>query len=183
MNNNLYLDLYTSIKNVKKILKSILLMKMMKIFIIYLIFFRNKGKKEPKTWDKFTSSTKENISSSDIKFWDKIFVITKLVVCFLLFFFTLGTAVISKICLVIVTANIYPRKDSSPSLNDLKTLSGTLKYTNKETNVQWIWALIMMAGAPYLFSCFKCLWRLLFQMSGRGSPTYQAILGVNVCCF
>ncbi|XP_060586790.1 chitin synthase chs-1-like isoform X2 [Ruditapes philippinarum] len=139
---------------------------------------QNKGKKEQKSWDKFTSSTKENISSSDIKFWDKIFVITKLVVCFLLFFFTLGTAVISKICLVIVTANIYPRKDSSPPLNNLKTLNGTLKYTHEETNVQWIWALIMMAGAPYLFSCFKCLWRLLFQMSGRGSPTYQAILGV-----
>ena len=138
-----------------------------------------KVKKEKKDWDKFTTTTKDNISSSDVKFWEKVFVVTKIVVAFFLFVFTFGSAVVSKVCLVIVTANIYPREDSSPPINKLKTLDGMLEYTHKQTNVQWIWALIMMAGAPYFFTSIKCLWRLLFQMTGTRSPSLKALLGVT----
>lgn len=136
-----------------------------------------KHEKEPRSWDKFLVSTKDNISNTDIKFWSNVFVVTKLIVAFLLFIFTLGTAVVSKICFIIITANIYPIADKKGH-NNLKTLNGTLKYTDNHTNVQWIWALIMMAGAPYLFTCFKCLWRLLFQMSNRGRPTWLGIFGI-----
>ena len=130
--------------------------------ISYSYVFR----KETKQWDRFIQSNNDNISSEDVTFWDNVFVVTKIVVAFLLFFLTLGTAVVSKVCFTIITANIFPSvsTDGGDLHNKLKTVNGTLTYESGKTNVQWIWALTMLIGTPYLFSSMKLSWRLLFQM-------------------
>lgn len=148
------------------------------VCIIYLC-----SNKTPKSWDRFTTRSKDNISSSSIQFWETIFVITKLIVSFLLFFIVFGTAIISKICFFVITSNIFPpNKDHNTTL---KTANYTLTYNGvMKTNVQWVWALIMLIGAPYLFTFCRSFWMLVFQISGRGSPKWSTILLVGVIhCF
>ncbi|WAR10593.1 CHS2-like protein [Mya arenaria] len=142
-----------------------------------------KSKKVPKTWDRFTQSSNDNISGDDVQFWETVFVVTKIIICGLLFLLTLASAVVCKVCLVIITANVFPyvpSKNNTVLNNTLKTLHGHLIYPSDHTNVQWIWALILMAGAPYFFASIKSLWRLLFQMSGRASPQWSTIFCVLV---
>ncbi|XP_052234766.1 chitin synthase chs-1-like isoform X1 [Dreissena polymorpha] len=155
---------------------------------------RKSVKKVPKQWDRFTQSSSDNISSNDIEFWESVFVVTKIVVCGLLFAVTLFSAVVTKLCLVIITANIFPSTNETSLENRLKSFNGFLTYKNGVTNVQWIWALILMSGAPYFFTCVKALSRLLFQMSGRASPDWITIavvllvetlhsIGLNIMMF
>lgn len=144
---------------------------------VFLIFFYD-CRKEPKQWDRFTQSSNDNISSDDVQFWDKVFVITKIVVTFLLFFLTLGTAVVAKICFAIIAANIFPTNDGT--LQDkLKTANGTLSYGIDKTNVQWIWAMTMLTGAPYFFATLKLVWRLLFQITTKTGPDWATLLVVR----
>ncbi|KAL4217427.1 Chitin synthase 2 [Mactra antiquata] len=141
----------------------------------------SKRGKTPKYWDRFQTSSKDNtlVSSADLRFWDRVFVVTKIILGCLLFCFTLGTAMITKICLVIITANIFPA-ETSVNLEHfkLKTVDYVLQYKNKETNVQWIWALIMMAGAPHIFTCLKNVWIIFFQMSSSTSPSWTTIFSI-----
>lgn len=134
-----------------------------------------------KSWDRFTQSSNDNTSSDDIKFWDTVFIVTKITVAILLFFFTLGTAVICKICFIMITTNIFPSTNSNDTVmdNKLKTLNGTLSYKDSRTNVQWIWALILLTGTPYLFATMKALWRYLFQISNSKSPDFATIISVS----
>lgn len=149
---------------------------------IYLTitFFR----KEPKQWDRFIQSSEDNFANDNVEFWNTVFIVTKIILAVVLFFLTLATAVVSKVCFVIITANIYPvtenENDSSSVHNKLKTVSGILTYHDEHTNVQWIWALILLTGAPYLFTSLKLFWRLFFQLNGSASPDCLTLLIVGL---
>lgn len=129
-------------------------------------------------------SSQDNVSSDDVQFWESIFVVAKIIMCGLLFAVTLTCAVVVKLCVIVITANIFqsfPVDNDNNTMQDtsLKTLNGALRYQSHETNIQWIWALVVMSGSPYFFASIKSLWRLLFQGSGRASPDWSIIFMVT----
>lgn len=139
-------------------------------------------------WDIFRTTAKEAATSEeDIKFWSKAFVIVKLVICVLLFLLVFGTSVITKICFIIITSNIHLFKNDSATARhflQLRTARGALDFSDftgdtHRTNVLWIWSLILIMGAPYLFISGKCIWRLYFQMSRRKPVTLSTLLPVR----
>ncbi|KAK3589755.1 hypothetical protein CHS0354_021082 [Potamilus streckersoni] len=113
------------------------------------------------TWDLFRETSENNLASSDIQLWNKIFVITKIITCFILFVFVLGCGVISKSTLLLMVTNIMP--PNSRWNTSLKTASNHFRYGVKQTEVTWIWGLILVVSAPYVFSILNSLWRLIFK--------------------
>ena len=116
-----------------------------------------------------------------------MFVTTKIVVCIFLFFLVLGTATISKTCLIILTSNIhlfaFDRIENS-SRQLLRSAGGALDFSTttgstSKTNVLWVWALILIMGAPYFFIAVRCTWRLVFQVAKRRAVTLTTLLPVR----
>ena len=150
---------------------------------VNFLFFRS-----TKPWDIFRTTAKESSQSDEEnKYWNTVNVITKIIVCAFLFFLVLGTAVISKTCLIIITSNIHlfpftsmgnNSRQSLRSANGALDFSGTSGSTVK-TNVLWIWALIMIMGTPYFFILVRCTWRLVFQVSKRKAVTLSVLIPVS----
>ncbi|KAL3854141.1 hypothetical protein ACJMK2_013419, partial [Sinanodonta woodiana] len=113
------------------------------------------------TWDLFRETSEDNIESSDIQLWNKIFVITKIITCFILFVFVLGCGVISKSTLLLMVTNIMP--PNSRWNTSLKTAENHFRYGVTQTEVTWIWGLMLVVSAPYVFSILNSLWRLIFK--------------------
>jgi len=83
--------------------------------------FRDKNK-----WDVFRETSHDNISSSDLNFWNSAFRVTKVIFAVVLFVFVLGTAVISKGTLFLLVSNIFPPNEMRNS--SLKTANGYFRY-------------------------------------------------------
>ena len=150
---------------------------------VNFLFFRS-----TKPWDIFRTTAKEGSQSDEEnKYWNTVNVITKIIVCAILFFLVLGTAVISKTCLIIITSNIHLFPFGSMGNNSrqsLRSASGALDFSGTsgstlKTNVLWIWALIMIMGTPYFFILVRCAWRLVFQMSKRKAVTLSVLIPVS----
>ncbi|KAK3593492.1 hypothetical protein CHS0354_037014 [Potamilus streckersoni] len=131
-----------------------------------------KAKKE-KSWDVFREVPSESVSGDNLEFWRKAFVITKIIVCIVLFLTIIVTTVISKMCFILVVSNIFPNNNTA-----LRSARNTLIYKDDKTNVLWIWAMIMIIGAPYFFTICRCLWRLIFMITKRKSFDWVTLFSV-----
>ncbi|KAL3855404.1 hypothetical protein ACJMK2_014615 [Sinanodonta woodiana] len=107
----------------------------------------------------------DHMTVSNDRIWDNIYVALKVIVCIVLFFIVLTTAVVSKLCLVLVTSNLLPpgTDRDTPSHWRLKTANYSITYRANETNVQWIWALFFIILAPYFLSALSSGWYILFK--------------------
>ncbi|KAL3854410.1 hypothetical protein ACJMK2_013680 [Sinanodonta woodiana] len=133
----------------------------------------DKKVKKEKSWDVFRTVPSESVSGDNLEFWRKTFVITKIIACIVLFLTIIVTTVISKMCFILVVSNIFPNNDT-----DLRSAKQTLAYKSKETNVLWVWAMIMIIGAPYFFTICRCLWRLIFMITKRKSFDWVTLFSV-----
>ncbi|KAK3611786.1 hypothetical protein CHS0354_014138 [Potamilus streckersoni] len=109
-----------------------------------------------------------------------VYVTVKVTVCIFIFLFVLTTAVVSKICLVLITSNLFPpKKDASPYWLE-KTANDSIRYPypKDETNVQWIWAMVLIISAPYFFTTLSCGWKLVFK-NKSSSPGWNGIVMVK----
>ncbi|KAK3599019.1 hypothetical protein CHS0354_012497 [Potamilus streckersoni] len=91
----------------------------------------------------------------------RVEICTKIVFCILISTIVLATSVTSKLCLILTASNIFPPMNDTDLYWSHKTAGFSLTFKTHETNVQWIWALIMMISAPYLFTIMSNGWQLL----------------------
>ncbi|XP_061164529.1 chitin synthase chs-2-like [Saccostrea echinata] len=116
-------------------------------------------------WDVFRLASDDNISGSELACWNACFVINRVVLCALIFFFVCVTSVISKFTFILMTTNIFPPN------GELKNPDKTLKYfKNRQltsVEVTWIWSLLIAIIAPYVFIVFKYILILLFKKTRK----------------
>ncbi|KAH3803412.1 chitin synthase chs-2-like isoform X2 [Dreissena polymorpha] len=117
--------------------------------------------RESNIWDVFRETSQDNVTSSDLDFWKMTFKVTKVVFAGVLFVLVLGTAVISKGTLFLVVSNIFPPIALQNS--SLKTVNGHFRYQTTETSIWYIWSLVLILLAPYVFTIISCLWRITFK--------------------
>ena len=154
----------------------------LKHFVISSFYFDRAG------WNIFLTTASDDLSKlaqDTIQFWRNCNVITKLIICIFLFIIVLGTSVINKICFIIITSNIHVFMENDTSRQSLRTARGTidfLGYTGdiNKTNVLWIWSLVLIMGAPYVFIIGKCTWRLYGQMTRRKPVNLLTLLPVRL---
>ncbi|KAK3602567.1 hypothetical protein CHS0354_021163 [Potamilus streckersoni] len=121
-----------------------------------------KQKSREHLWDFMMAPRDEDRLESDSdQNWGTLEMIVKIIVCIVISTVVLGTAVISKLCLVLITSNILPPMNDNDTYWWHKTAGLSLTYTYHETNVQWIWALMLIISAPYIFTIMASLWQLL----------------------
>ncbi|XP_053386467.1 chitin synthase chs-2-like isoform X2 [Mercenaria mercenaria] len=112
-------------------------------------------------WDVFRETSEDNVSSSELDFWNTVFKVTKVIFAIILFILVLGTAVISKSTLFILTSNIFP--PNSFRNTSLKTSHFHFRYQTSETAVTYIWSLVLVVIAPYFFTMVGKVWKLIFK--------------------
>ncbi|XP_061164528.1 chitin synthase chs-2-like [Saccostrea echinata] len=112
-----------------------------------------------KMWDVFQVSSEDNVSGSELACWNACFYVTRIALCIVLFTLVFMSSVISKFTFLVMTANIFPATNATR----LKSLGGTLSYSSKFTDINWIWGMLITISAPYLFTVFKYTWVLLFK--------------------
>ncbi|KAL4217243.1 Chitin synthase 2 [Mactra antiquata] len=126
--------------------------------------FKRKGTKKIRNsnkWDVFRETSADNVTSSDVEFWETVFKVTKVVFAIFLFIFVLGTAVISKSTFSLLIANIFP--PNSDRNSSLKTSNYHYQYKTTKTAATYIWSVFLIVVAPYFFTTFTCCWRLTFK--------------------
>ncbi|KAL3854726.1 hypothetical protein ACJMK2_013982, partial [Sinanodonta woodiana] len=128
-------------------------------------------KKRRHLWDFMMDIRDEDRRDSESdRNWGTFEVVIKIIVCILISSIVLATAVISKLCLVLITSNILPApKNDTDHYWSPKTVGQSLTYMYRESNVQWIWALMFLIIAPYIFTIVARLWQLLLGRKKWGS--------------
>ena len=119
------------------------------------------SRRTPYTWDVFRETSKDNLTSSEIELWNKVFKVTKVIFSIILFIFVPGTSVLSKSTLFLIIANIIPPSQLQNS--SLKTANNHFRYVTSDTAITWIWSLVLVVIAPYFLTVFFSVWRLIFK--------------------
>ena len=118
-----------------------------------------------KTWDVFTETSQDNLTSTEIDTWNKIFKVTKVIFSLILFCFVLGTAVISKSTLFLIISNIIP--PSTLQNSSLKSANNHFRYVTSDTAITWIWSLVLIVIAPYFLTVLFSVWTLIFKKTRK----------------
>jgi len=134
------------------------------------------SRKDKKSWDVFRESSSDNFSSSELHLWDTATKVTKVIASLFIFIFVLATAVISKLTLILMTSNMFPPENHFNS--SAKTAYGLLSYKATETNIMWVWSIMIVMGTPYVFTFIKCAKRLCFKKTKRLDKTTLCIVSV-----
>ncbi|KAL8565048.1 hypothetical protein ACOMHN_003424 [Nucella lapillus] len=133
--------------------------------------------KKPSSWDVF-GETEEDIgtSQSDTHTWKIINAAMRLVVAVVFFVLVLASAVVSRLSFLMLTYNIRPRADNFTVSRHSR--QHVLKVVSGQLDLRWVWALMMVITAPYLFTALTCLWRLIFKKSDplRCGPLFAALV-------
>ena len=130
----------------------------MYVCIFILFCFRRRKK-----WDIFKVSTNELSSVSENQKWRTAYVILTVSLCCFFFIVVMATATLSKLTFLLMTFNINPR-DSFALAYDNTTY--VLKSSDHVIEVMWVWSLLMVICAPYLFTACSSMWRLVFKTTG-----------------
>ncbi|XP_025083465.1 chitin synthase-like [Pomacea canaliculata] len=94
----------------------------------------------------------------------------------IVFFGAVGaTAIVSRLSLLVMTFNIRPHDffvDKS-SGDHYK-----IKEKNQPFSLVWVWALILVMAAPYVFTAVSCLWKIIFKKTQplRCQPLVAALV-------
>ncbi|XP_003378777.1 chitin synthase domain protein [Trichinella spiralis] len=124
---------------------------------------------EFKTWDIFRllpppSDSKQNTPCHYIAAQ-----ILKLVVCLIVFFLTLGTALLSKCCFLLMATSIGWTGKNLTDCSAEYTTSGVYMKKSSITKlgsrhaIQWVWLTTFALCIPELICCFRCFHRILFR--------------------
>ncbi|KAH3754146.1 chitin synthase chs-2-like [Dreissena polymorpha] len=117
--------------------------------------------RESNKWDVFWETSQNDVTSSDLDFWKNAFKFTKVVFAIVLLVIVLGTAIISKGTLILIVSNIFPPNALHNS--SLKTVNGYFRYHTTDTATRYIWSLVLIVLAPYVYTIISCLRRLIFK--------------------
>ena len=113
----------------------------------------------------FTETSQDNLTSSEIDTWNKIFKVTKVLFSLILFCCVLGTAVISKSTLFLIISNIIP--PSTLQNSTLKSANNHFRYVTSDTAITWIWSLVLIVIAPYFLTVLFSVWTLIFKKTRK----------------
>ncbi|KAH3754159.1 hypothetical protein DPMN_188822, partial [Dreissena polymorpha] len=119
------------------------------------------GTGESNKWDVLPETSQNDVTSSDLDFWNNTFKVTKVVFAFVLFVIVLGTAIISKGTLVLIVSNTFPPNALHNS--SLKTVNGYFRHHTTDTATRYIWSLVLIVLTPYVYIIISCLRRLIFK--------------------
>ncbi|KAL3855409.1 hypothetical protein ACJMK2_014620, partial [Sinanodonta woodiana] len=124
-------------------------------------------------WDIMRDTrAEEHLSVPNDRMLHGVYVAVKVTVCIILFLLVLTTAVVSKLCLVLITSNIFPPRNDTNDTTSYwvqKSVHYTISYPTDTTNVQWIWAMVLIISAPYFFTAISCGWKLIVKNKSSDS--------------
>ncbi|PVD37372.1 hypothetical protein C0Q70_04371 [Pomacea canaliculata] len=129
------------------------------------------------------------ISHSEDTRWRNVFICMRLMTAIVffgavgvdvlsLFDVTTATAIVSRLSLLVMTFNIRPHDffvDKS-SGDHYK-----IKEKNQPFSLVWVWALILVMAAPYVFTAVSCLWKIIFKKTQplRCQPLVAKVAGLQ----
>ncbi|XP_067661074.1 chitin synthase chs-2-like [Haliotis asinina] len=101
-------------------------------------------------WDVFKIVPPVKGQVRTLRFWNRVHVGVRITLCIFLFLLVLGSATFSKLCFLLIAANI---NKGSPSDEGLGV---TVK-------VPWLWSMLILITAPYLFIILRNTFRFIFK--------------------
>ncbi|XP_071085236.1 chitin synthase chs-2-like isoform X2 [Haliotis cracherodii] len=148
----------------------------------------NPGEKS-KPWDIFQEDAKTSLStSSEYEIWKTINAIVKLFTYFVFIGLILGSSVMSKLCIFYMTYHLpiqdhfelgrnQSRHNNNNNNNNKTDYDGDhgvwvmLKRQDLIVDMKWVWSLILVMWAPYVFTALSCTWKMITKTS----PSVQAL--------
>ncbi|KAK7493294.1 hypothetical protein BaRGS_00015420, partial [Batillaria attramentaria] len=119
-------------------------------------------------WDVFKTDSDKQASSSSATygFWKTVNFVVKVLLCLLFFCIVLGSAVLSKLTLLVMVYFINPLQVDTilPGSNGTDLV---IKASNKQLDVSWVWAILLVIWSPYVFTGISSLFQLIFKKSPR----------------
>ncbi|ESO97576.1 hypothetical protein LOTGIDRAFT_208748 [Lottia gigantea] len=122
-------------------------------------------KPKQKKWDLFQTFPEKRNQEAINEYWNKVNVCIKIFLCIIFFLIVLATSLITKLTFIIIAYNI-----NIPSNNlDFEFLKPKLRIKDKtmETDIRWIWSLVLIIIAPYIFNLAKCLHTQCFKKAKK----------------
>ncbi|XP_046547882.1 uncharacterized protein LOC124257786 [Haliotis rubra] len=106
-------------------------------------------------WDVFQIVQRMRGQVRTLRFWNRVHVGVRLTFCIILFLLVLGTATFTKLCFLLIAYNINNHKAREASLSD----------TAQEVTVTvpWIWSMLILITAPYIFTILRNTFRVIFK--------------------
>ncbi|KAK7493296.1 hypothetical protein BaRGS_00015422 [Batillaria attramentaria] len=123
------------------------------------------------SWDRFKNDERkrDSNSSQNKAFWKTVNLAVKLLLCLLFFCIVLGSAVLSKLSLLVMVNFINPLQTKSGFSG--KTGHTDDKTSSRRLDVSWVWAILLVIWAPYMLRSISCLSHLIFRRNSSPAAT------------
>ncbi|XP_067668564.1 chitin synthase chs-2-like isoform X1 [Haliotis asinina] len=129
-----------------------------------------------KPWDIFQEDAKTSLStSSEYEIWKTINAIVKLFTYIVFIGLILGSSVMSKLCIFYMTYHLPIHdhfilgkeqiKDNNTAHNGNNRVRFLLKQKDLIVDMKWVWSLILVMWAPYVFTAMSCTWRMITKQN------------------
>ena len=112
--------------------------------------------------------------------WKWLHKLLRFVVCDVIFCLVLGSATISTLSFLLMTYQINT-SGTNFTLNAENGSTYVIKDGDRATNVRWIWAIMLVVSAPYLFTFVRNLKKMIFKKQRR--VKFVPLLVVSIFVF
>lgn len=148
-----------------------------------------------KPWDVFRISSRDRYKGTSRSYVTLLTKMVKVITSIFLTLFILTSTVVSKSTLLLITSNMYTNVtldcEKADVLGHVKSCRRVPPdeppkptfIPSQNVEVRWVWAALVVVCMPYIFTMFKCIWRICFKKTRRPAMSVMLIVSMTFIPF